>query len=144
MKSIYILMLILIGGCVGSSGSVHYYKKIDSSGTLYEEKLLQPETYNNKTYTIQDRKIFKEYLDNYVVRDNIKKYCVYTLLFIPINFWDITSSTSVDMQQAIKDLNQEGKIGNEMQDIIFWKTTDVFFPFISICSTITGTLLYEE
>lgn len=142
MKMVSILIYIHLFGC-GHSASVYYYEKIDSNGKLYGEKLIKPKTYNSKTYTIKDRKDFQEALDNYVVRDNTKEYCVYSLLFIPINFWDITNSYSRDIQRAIKDLNSEGKNGNQMKNIIFWDSTTALLPLFLKCSTITGTLIEE-
>lgn len=131
MRAVYTCTYLLIAGCVETS-SLSYYNSIDKEGNLYGEKKITP--YSDSLQAVA----------KYRKNANDKQYCVYSILFIPLNFWDITNSTSKDIKRAIKDLNEEGFDGNVMKDVLVWSSSGTIgLAFWWVCNKINGTLIEE-
>lgn len=136
MKISSLLFLLLIG-CTQSSG-LYYLNKVDLDGNFEGKALLGLPPQYSETEKIAISRTFNSSIAQK------KEYCVYTVAFlIPLNFWDISRPIS-KIVRAIKDLNEEGKGGNAMRDVLFRSTATIYFPFSLHCTEITGILITEE
>jgi hypothetical protein len=155
MKKIfkYLVLCLFLTSC-GFSTTNYYYEKIDSNGDLqgeakgYNFDSIEAPWIKEKFLGV-DRICFpKKYtrvIESYKLKNGYKEYCSYTIGPIPLNFATTKEYHAKYIKKAIKELNQEGRKGKAMKNILISDVNNIYKLFIlkSRCIIIIGELIDE-
>lgn len=144
---LFILCILLIFGCSQKS-TFTYYEGIDAEGNLYGKNQGNwfKEYYSYKTGKYDFERNYKGsmlLLDRQQSHNVYREeYCVYSIFFLPLNFWNINKSNAEYVKKTIKDANNKGIIGDTMHDIFFWTNkSQLMLTFWVTCNQISGNIV---
>jgi hypothetical protein len=156
MKKIfkYLVLCLFLTSC-GFSATNYYYEKIDNNGDLKGQKstggtfdFIDTPWINEKFDNVSGRCSPNEYFkieNDYKTKNGYKRYCIY-YIGPPITFKTKEEYHAKYIKKAIKELNQEGRKGKAMKNILLGDsyTSYAILIFSSRCIDIVGELIEEE